>query len=179
METLPDENPLKVEARFYEIVGLFLATTGMGLGSLVLIIAGLQFDSKYSLLYLGAGIFTSPYGLVTTMLVWPAFTRKGKWLYTLTKGPDGQIISRKQSVYYKDIKKIRLGSSSLIRGIFFKDVIIETFQGKRVVIPAYNIIGHFEFNQHVKEYILPYMRKEARVVWQRKFENQDDAKMWQ
>ncbi len=72
-----------------------------------------------------------------------------------------------------------MGRSSFIKGIFFEDIIIDTFQGKRVRIPTYNMIDRSEFNQHVKEYILPYMRKEAQIVWKRKFENQDDAPMWQ
>ncbi|WP_110926230.1 DUF5381 family protein [Bacillus massiliglaciei] len=76
METMPDKSPLKVEALLFLRVWLFLSTAGGIFASLFLIIGGLQFDSKYSLLYLGAGIFTMPYGLLTTMFVWPAFTRE-------------------------------------------------------------------------------------------------------
>lgn len=57
-------------------VWAFAGTAGFGLVGLWLFYEAIKLESKYSLLYLGVGLFGIIYGLITFLMIFPAFTKK-------------------------------------------------------------------------------------------------------
>jgi hypothetical protein len=48
------------------------------------------------------------------------------------------------------------------------DIVIETFDDKKIKIRTYNILDDLAYQVMVDQYIYPYMTENARKVWDRK-----------
>ncbi|KJE33436.1 YfjD family protein [Bacillus licheniformis] len=155
-----------VKSRMSFKVWVFAGTAGFGLIGAWLFYEAIKLESKYSLLYVGVGTFGIIYGLMTFLMVFPAFTKKGNIIFTIIEGEDGRIFSGKKSVLFKDIKSLKMAEHRYSpKSIFLMDILIETRGNGRVRIPTYNILPEPEFYKAVELYILPYMTEEARAEW--------------
>jgi hypothetical protein len=162
-------NTINVESKLNMRIWLFLFTGGTGLACLWMFSEGIKFESNFSLVYIALGLFGMTFGLITFFTVFRSFTKKGNILFSITQGEDGQIISRKKSVYLKDIKVIEM-SHHFYRpsGILFEDLIIRTDRNNLIRIPLYGLLGDFEFNDYVDNYIFPYMTEEGQQIWKKR-----------
>ncbi|QNF27336.1 MULTISPECIES: DUF5381 family protein [Metabacillus] len=143
---------------------MFLATLGFLIACIFLIIHGLKFNSKYSLFYLGGGIILTPFYLYLTLWSLPGFI-PGKVLLTIVQGGNGKIKSKKGTVFIKNIRNIDLVRNPLN---LINDVVVETFDDKKIKIRTYNILDDLGYQMMVDQYIYPYMTENARKVWDRK-----------
>lgn len=147
-------------------VWVFAGTAGLGVVGVWLFYEAIKLESKYSLLYLAVGLFGIIYGLMTFLMVFPAFTKKGNIIFSMIEGEDGRLFSGKKSVLFKDIKSLKMEQHRCSpKGIFFMDIMIETFGNGMVRIPTYNILPEPAFYKAVELYVLPYMTEEARADW--------------
>ncbi|MGN9867116.1 YfjD family protein [Bacillus swezeyi] len=154
---------IEVKSRMFFRVWAFAGTAGIGLVGIWLFFEAVKFESKYSLLYLGAGMLGMIYGLITSLMIFPAFTKRGSVIFSIIEGEDGRLFSGKKSVNIKDIKMGRHRYSP--KGIFFMDVLIQTRANGLVRIPTYNILPEPEFYKAVELHLLQYMTEEARADW--------------
>jgi hypothetical protein len=143
---------------------MFLATVGFLIACFFLIIHGLKFDSKYSLFYLGGGLIFTPIYLYLTLWSLPGFI-PGKILLTIVPGENGTVKSNKGTVYSKNIRNIDLVRNPLN---LINDIVIETFDNKKMKIRTYNLLDDLDYEVIVDKYIYPYMTENARKVWDRK-----------
>ncbi|AGK55704.1 YfjD family protein [Bacillus sp. 1NLA3E] len=163
--------PIQYEVILVLRILLLLATLGMGLASLWMFKGGLTFESSYSLIYIFIGIIGVIWGFTTFLMCFPAFTRKGKVLFTITQGENGQLISRKRTVYLRDIKDIKLDHYLLPpSGLIFQDLMIRTYQNKLIRIPTYNLLFDDVLKYYVENYMLSYMTEEAQQIWKKRFD---------
>ncbi|URM35069.1 YfjD family protein [Cytobacillus firmus] len=147
-------------------VWMFLATVGFLLACIFLIIHGLKFNSKYSFLYLGGGIILSPFYLYITLWSLPGFI-PGKILLKIVPGEHGTVITNKSKVSIKNIRNIDLVRNPLN---LINDIVIETFEDKKVKIRTYNLLDDGDFQVIVDQFIFPYLTDNARQVWDRKID---------
>ncbi|EFV74489.1 hypothetical protein HMPREF1013_05262 [Bacillus sp. 2_A_57_CT2] len=147
-------------------VWMFLATVGFLLACIFLIIHGLKFNSKYSFLYLGGGIVLTPFYLHLTLWSLPGLI-PGRVLLKIVPGDKGTVIAPKGHVLIKNIQKIDLIRNPLN---LINDIVIETFDDKKIKIRTYNLLDDGDFQVIVDQYIFPYMTDNARKVWDRKID---------
>ncbi|WP_243290991.1 DUF5381 family protein [Bacillus sp. FJAT-47783] len=136
-----------------------------GIGSCIFILFnGLKFESNYSLLYIGGGLFLFPIFIYLTLWHLPGF-KPGKVLFTIVPGEEGKIVTKKHTVPIKQIREI-----DLIRNPFnlMMEVVIKTYHNKAIKIKTYNILPQVRFFDTVDLYVFPYMCKEARKAWNKK-----------
>ncbi|WP_226620356.1 YfjD family protein [Cytobacillus firmus] len=145
-------------------VWMFLATVGFLLACIFLIIHGLKFNSKYSFLYLGGGIVFTPFYLHLTFWSLPGLM-PGKVLFKIVPGEKGTVNAKKKTISIGNIRNI-----NLVRNPFnlINDIVIETFNDKKIKIRTYNLLGDLDYEMIVDKYIYPYMTENARKVWDRK-----------
>ncbi len=145
-------------------VWMFFATVGFLIACTFLIIHGLKFDSKYSLFYLGGGLVLTPIYFYLTLWSLPGFI-PGKILLTIVPSENGTVKSNKGTVYIKNIRNI-----DLVRNPFnlINDIVIETFDNKKMKIRTYNLLDDLDYEVIVDKYMYPYMTENARKVWDRK-----------
>jgi hypothetical protein len=171
-------NAIHVKSKLFMRIWMFVATAGSGLVCLWMFLDGLKFESRYSLIYILVGFFGTTFGLITFLSIARIFTRKGRVVFSILPGENGKIISRKQSVYLKDIKNIELKQEFKLnrpRTLFFEDLIIRTSNNKIIRIPTYNLLVDRDFQQNVENYALPFMAKEAQQDWKRRYEKNTPA----
>jgi hypothetical protein len=48
------------------------------------------------------------------------------------------------------------------------DIVIDTFNDKKINIRTYNLLGDLDYEMIVDQYIYPYMTENAKEVWDRK-----------
>ncbi|QNF27337.1 MULTISPECIES: DUF5381 family protein [Metabacillus] len=143
---------------------VFLATLGFLIACFFLIIHGLKFDSKYSILYLGGGFLFTPFYLYLTLWSLPGFI-PGKVLLTIIQGENSTIKSKKGTVLIKNIRNIDLVRNPLN---LINDIVIETFDNNKIKIRTFNLLDDLDYQVVVDQYIYPYMTENARKVWDRK-----------
>ncbi|WP_226670456.1 DUF5381 family protein [Metabacillus litoralis] len=155
---------IKIKGSKFMYGWMILFYLGGLLGCLFLIVEGFSFESNYSLIYLSGGIIFFPIFLYLTLWSLPGFI-PGKTLLTIDQGKKGTIKSKKGKVYFKNIRNI-----DLVRNPFnlINDIIIETFDNRRVKIRTYNLIDELDYQVMVDQYIYPYMTENSRKVWDRK-----------
>jgi hypothetical protein len=150
---------------------LFLGSMGIGLVSIWVYIEGVSFESKYSLYYIGTSLIGIPYGIITFFMAFPAFTKKGRVLFSITSGERGQIISGKKAVYLADIKDIGIKQEFKLyrpRSMFLADLTITTNQNKIIRIPTYNLLFNEVLKYYVENYMLENMTVEAQKIWRKR-----------
>ncbi|MBP3041827.1 DUF5381 family protein, partial [Bacillaceae bacterium Marseille-Q3522] len=98
-----ENNLVKVKSKLLIRMWLFSATGGALIASIWLVSYGFKFVSKYSLIAIFVGLVGIIFGMITFPMAFPAFTRKGRVVLTVTKGEKAKISSLKKSVYIKDI----------------------------------------------------------------------------
>ncbi|UAC49898.1 YfjD family protein [Bacillus aquiflavi] len=160
-----NNDAIKIKGTKFMYVLIFLTTVGSLIACLFLIIHGFKFDSKYSLLYIGAGFIYTPFCLNLTLWHLPGLI-PGKVLFTIVPGENGTVISKKGTVLIKKIRNI-----DMVRNPFnlINYLVVETFDDKKIKISTYNLIlGDTDYQVIVDRYIFPYMTESARKVWDRK-----------
>lgn len=145
-------------------VWMFLATVGFLLACIFLIIHGLKFNSKYSFLYLGGGIVLTPFYLYLTIWSLPGLM-PGKVLFRIFPGEKGTVNAKKDMVSISNIRSINLVRNPLN---LINDIVIDTFNDKKIKIKTYNLLGDLDYEMIVDQYIYPYMTENAKKVWDRK-----------
>ncbi|PLR66643.1 hypothetical protein CYJ36_17635 [Bacillus sp. UMB0893] len=148
-------------------VGMTLFILGGLIACYVLITSGLKFESKYAVLYLAGGLLLSPFFIYETLWALPGFI-PGKTFFVIHQGNQGEITSKKQSVPIKQIRNIEYKRNPIN---LLNEVIIETYQGKKIKLKTYNFVAEVQFFDHIDRYVFPYMTDEARIVWDRKISN--------
>ncbi|UAC49900.1 YfjD family protein [Bacillus aquiflavi] len=159
-----NNDAIKIKGSKFMYVLIFLATVGFLIACLFLIIHGFKFDSKYSLLYIGAGFILTPFYLYITLWSLPGLI-PGKVLFTIVPGENGTVISKKGTILIKNIRNIDMVRNPLN---LINDLVIETFDDKKIKIRTYNLLDDTEYQVIVDRYIFPYMTENARKVWDRK-----------
>nr|WP_299093892.1 DUF5381 family protein [uncultured Metabacillus sp.] len=159
-----DNEEIKIKGSKFMYGWIFLSLIGGIAACLFLITHGLKFDSKYSLFYLGGGIMCMPFFVYITLWHLPALI-PGKILLTIVQGETGTIKSKKGSVLIKNIRNINLIRNPLN---LINDIVIETFDNKKMKIRTYNLIDDLDYEVIVDKYMYPYMTENARKVWDRK-----------
>ncbi|WP_436376805.1 DUF5381 family protein [Cytobacillus sp. BC1816] len=152
-------------SKFYYVL-MFLAAAGFLIACIFLIIHGLKFNSKYSFFYLGGGIIFTPFYLYITLWNLPGFI-PGKVLLKIVPRENGTVISPKGPILIKNIRNIDLIRNPLN---LINDIVIETFDDKKIKIRTYNLLDDGDFQVIVDQYIFPYMTDNARKVWDRKID---------
>ncbi|MGM0779817.1 MAG: DUF5381 family protein [Bacillota bacterium] len=145
-------------------VWIFLATVGFLLACIFLIIHGLKFNSKYSFLYLGGGIVLTPFYLYLTIWSLPGLM-PGRVLFRIFPGEKGTVNAKKDMVSISNIRSINLVRNPLN---LINDIVIDTFNDKKINIRTYNLLGDLDYEMIVDQYIYPYMTENAKEVWDRK-----------
>lgn len=145
-------------------VWIFLATVGFLLACIFLIIHGLKFNSKYSFLYLGGGIVLTPFYLYLTIWSLPGLM-PGRVLFRIFLGEKGTVNAKKDMVSISNIRSINLVRNPLN---LINDIVIDTFNDKKIKIRTYNLLGDLDYEMIVDQYIYPYMTENAKEVWDRK-----------
>ncbi|WHY36630.1 DUF5381 family protein [Cytobacillus firmus] len=145
-------------------VWIFLATVGFLLACIFLIIHGLKFNSKYSFLYLGGGIVLTPFYLYLTIWSLPGLM-PGRVLFRIFPGEKGTVNAKKDMVSISNIRSINLVRNPLN---LINDIVIDTFNDKKIIIRTYNLLGDLDYEMIVDQYIYPYMPENAKEVWDRK-----------
>jgi hypothetical protein len=153
-----------VKASKLMYIWVFLATVGFLAACILLIVHGLKFDSKYSLLYIGGGIIFTPFYLYLTLWHLPGLI-PGKILLSIIPGENGVIRTKKDTVPIINIRNIDLVRNPLN---LINDIVIETFNDKKIKIRTYNLIEDYPYQIIVDQYIYPYLTENAKKVWDRK-----------
>ncbi|MBP3041826.1 YfjD family protein [Bacillaceae bacterium Marseille-Q3522] len=175
MESKNNNQIIQVKAKMLDRIWLFAATGGIFIACAWLFSEGIRFESKYSFFYIFGGLLGIFFGLITIPMAFPAFTRKGKIVLTVTKGEKAKVSSIKKSVYIKDIKDLDMRfHRRSFGGIFFEDILIRTKQNKLVKLRHYNMIGNPQFKELVETHMFPYMTDEAKQNWQKRFYDNKD-----
>ncbi|WHY78040.1 DUF5381 family protein [Neobacillus sp. WH10] len=164
---------IKIKGSKLMYVWMFLATAGFLIACLYMIIHGLKFDSKYSLFYIVGGFIFTPFYLYLTLWHLPGL-RPGKVLLTIVSGENGTVISKKGTVLIRNIRNIHMVRNPLN---LINDIVIETFDDKKIKIRTYNLIGDLHYELIVDKYIFPYMTENARKVWDRKVNLEELSKV--
>ncbi|MGM7721691.1 DUF5381 family protein [Metabacillus sp. Hm71] len=131
-----EENLIKIKGSKFMYVWMALFVLGGLAACLFLIFEGLSFESKYSLFYMFGGIIFFPIFLYLTLWALPGFI-PGKILLTIVQGENGTIKSKKGTVYIKNIRNIDLVRNPLN---LINDLVIETFDNKKIKIRTYNLL---------------------------------------
>ncbi|KEZ53339.1 MULTISPECIES: DUF5381 family protein [Metabacillus] len=128
---------------------------------------GLKFNSSYSLLYLGTGVFLFPF--FANMMFWglPAYI-PGKVIFEIIPGENGIIKSKNKVVPIREINDIEMVRNILT---LYNSIRIKTTDGKNIYIKTYNVIPDYGFFEAIDNYAFPYMNPYAKEVWNRKIEN--------
>jgi hypothetical protein len=142
---------------------MFLATFGGIAACIFLILNGFKLDSKYSFLYLGGGFLLFPIFLYLTFWALPGF-KPGKVLLKLIEGANGSVLTKKCTIPFTDIRTIHFVRNPIN---LINDIVIENFNGRVTKIRTYNLIDDTDFIILVDQYIFPYMREDAKKVWDR------------
>ncbi|MGJ7922743.1 YfjD family protein [Neobacillus sp. LXY-4] len=167
-----DQNIIEVRSRLFHRIWLFLGSVGMAIASVWLFFEGIKFEYRMSLNAIVASFIGLPFGLMTFLWSWRAYTKKGL-LFSIKPGENGQIIYRKGAVNFRDIKEIdEIQEFKLYkpRTMVFSDLTIKTTQNKTIKIPTYNILAAHAFKDNVEKYIYPYMTSEAQQKWKKRYE---------
>ncbi|MTH53696.1 hypothetical protein GKZ89_09800 [Bacillus mangrovi] len=161
---------IPVRSQWILVIWMLIASLGVFLFCIWVMMDALQFDSKYSLIAIMASLIGIIFGLYLFLHALPGFFKKGRVIFEIVTGPDGRIQSQKKSVLLKDIKDITIDRKGFTpRSIFFEDLIIYTQQNKTVKIPTYNMVNDVVFRKQIIEYILPYMSVHAQESYKAKF----------
>ena len=155
---------VNIKGSKFMYVWMFLATAGFLIACFFLIINGFKFDSKYSILYLVGGFIFTPFYLYLTLWHLPGLM-PGKVLLTIVPGENGTVISKKGTVLIRNIRNIDMVRNPLN---FINDIVIETFDDKKMKIRTYNLLDDLDYQIIVDRYIFPNMTENARKVWDRK-----------
>ncbi|TXC82217.1 hypothetical protein FS935_21210 [Metabacillus litoralis] len=155
---------IHIKGSRFMYVWMFLATVGFLIVCSALIINGLKFDSKYSLFYLAGGLVFTPFYLYLTLWSLPGLI-PGKTLLRIVQGENGSIVSKKGTVSITNIRNIDLVRNPLN---LINDIVIETFENKKVKIRTFNILDELDYQVMVDQYIYPYMTENTKKVWDRK-----------
>ncbi len=147
-------------------VWMFLATVGFLLACIFLIIHGLKFNSKYSVLYLGGGLVFTPVMLYLNLWSLPGFI-PGKVLFSIVPRENGTVKANRREVPIKNIRNIDLVRNPLN---LINDIVIETYDDKKVKIRTYNLLDDCDFQIIVDQFIYPYLTENSRKVWDRKID---------
>ncbi|XQY91601.1 DUF5381 family protein [Metabacillus sp. HB246100] len=131
---------------------------------LFLIKQGLLFKSNYSLIYLGGGVVFLPIMMYLTLWILPGFI-PGKVLLSIVSKENGVVKYKNKMLLIKDIRNIDLIRNPLN---LINDIVIESFDGKKLKIRTYNLIDELDYEVMVDKYIYPYMADNAKKVWDRK-----------
>ncbi|MGA5692604.1 DUF5381 family protein [Cytobacillus pseudoceanisediminis] len=91
----------------------------------------------------------------------------GKVLLKIVPSENGTVIAPKGHVLIKNIENIDLIRNPLN---LINDIVIETFDDKKIKIRTYNLLDDGDFQVIVDQYIFPYMTVNARKVWDRKID---------
>ncbi|TXC82218.1 hypothetical protein FS935_21215 [Metabacillus litoralis] len=158
------DETIKIKGSKFMYGWMILFYLGGLLGCLFLIVEGFSFESNYSLIYLSGGIMFFPIFLYLTSWSLPAFI-PGKILLTIVQGKNGTINSKKGTVFISNIRNIDLVRNPLN---LINDIIIETFDSKKIKIRTYNLIDELDYQVMVDQYIFPYMTENTKEVWDRK-----------
>ncbi|WLR41450.1 DUF5381 family protein [Bacillus carboniphilus] len=148
-------------SKFY-YVNVFLFTVGFSIGMLLVIRHGLKFESNLSLLWVTGGVILFPFFLYLTLWCLPGLI-PGRVLFSIK--PEEMIIYKNKKVLMNTIRNV-----DLIRNNFnlINYIIIETFEGKRIRIPTYNILPDIVYLLIIDQYVYPYMTDQSKQVWDRK-----------
>ncbi|MBP3038697.1 YfjD family protein [Bacillaceae bacterium Marseille-Q3522] len=174
-----DNNFVKVKSKFFIRMWGFAATGGALIVGVWLFSEAIKFESKYSLLYIFGGLLGIFWGMITFPMFFPALTKRGRIVLTVTKGEQPKISSLKKSVFIKDIKDMDMMFHRYsLSGIIFEDILIRTNHNKLVKLRHYNMIGFPQFKELVEKHMFPYMTEEAKQNWQKRFyDNKDNYEM--
>jgi len=155
---------VNIKGSKFMYVWMFLATAGFLIACLYMIIHGLKFDSKYSLFYIVGGFVFTPFYLYLTLWHLPGLI-PGKALLTIVPGENGIILLKKGTILIKNIRNIDMVRNPLN---LINDIVIETFDDKKVKIRTYNLLDDLDYQIIVDRYIFPYLTENAGKVWDRK-----------
>ncbi|MEH7355325.1 DUF5381 family protein [Neobacillus drentensis] len=159
-----DNEAIKIKGSKFMYAWMALFVLG-GLGcSIFLILEGFTFEWDFSLFYIFGGIIFFPIFLYLTLWALPGFI-PGKVLFTIVQGENGTILLKKGTILIKNIRNIDMVRNPLN---LINDIVIETFDDKKIKIRTYNLIDDTEYQVIVDQYIFPYMTENARKVWDRK-----------
>ncbi|WP_243290987.1 DUF5381 family protein [Bacillus sp. FJAT-47783] len=137
-----------------------------GIGACLFILHyGLQFESKYSLRYIGGGLSLLPFFIYTTLWYLPSY-KPGKILFTIVMGEDGKIVTKKRNVSIKDIREIDYVYNQIN---LMNDIVIKTYNHKKVKIRTYNLLDDDDFFRCIDNYVYPFMTEEAKMNWDHKY----------
>lgn len=86
-------------------------------------------------------------------------------MFKIISREKGTVISKKGTVLISDIRNINLVRNPLN---LINDIVIETFNDKKIKIRTYNLLGDLDYEMIVDQYIYPYMTENTKKVWDRK-----------
>ncbi|APH06907.1 hypothetical protein A9C19_01375 [Bacillus weihaiensis] len=155
---------LNIKGSKFMYAWMTLVIFGGVFSSLFLIKQGLLFESNYSLIYLGGGVVFLPIMLYLTLWILPGFM-PGKVLLSIVPKENGVVKYKNKMFLIKDIRNIDLIRNPLN---LINDIVIESFDGKKLKIRTYNLIDELDYEVMVDKYIYPYMTDNAKKVWDRK-----------
>ncbi|WP_224773360.1 DUF5381 family protein [Metabacillus idriensis] len=146
---------------YYSMIAVVILGGLVGCASLL--IEGIKFSSVYSLLWLAGGFVFFP--IFFYLFIWclPGFI-PGKVLVSLVEGEDGYVQFQKGNIPFNQIRNIAFVRNPIN---LINDIIIESLDGKITKIRTYNLIDETDFAILVDQYIFPYMREDAKKVWDR------------
>ncbi|WP_224773361.1 DUF5381 family protein [Metabacillus idriensis] len=144
---------------YYGILAAFIL--GGLLGTSYLIFDGLKFSSAFSFLWIVGGFIFFPIYLYLFIWFLPGLI-PGKVLISLFQGNDGYLVTKKGNISFKQIRNIDLVRNPLN---LVNNMVIETFDGRVIKIPTYDLIDDTDFAVIVDKYIFLHLTPEAKQVW--------------
>ncbi|AZB44514.1 hypothetical protein CEF21_20700 [Bacillus sp. FJAT-42376] len=169
MENSYNEQIIPVRSQWRLVIWMLIASLGVFLFCIWIMIDALQFNSKYSLIAIVASLAGIIFGLYLFLHALPGFLKKGRVMFEIVTGSNGRIQSKKKCVLLKDIKDITIDRKGFTpRAIFFEDLIIYTQQDKVIKIPTYNMVNDVVVRKQINDYILPYMSENAQKSYKAK-----------
>ncbi|WP_227551402.1 DUF5381 family protein [Metabacillus sediminilitoris] len=159
-----ENNVIKIKGSKFMYGWMASFVLGGLIGCFFLLIEGFSFESKYSFVYIFGGIVFFPIFLYLTLWSLPGFI-PGKTLLTISDDGNGKIITKKGTVFIENIRNIDLIRNPLN---LINDIVIETFDNKKIKIRTYNLLDDLDYQVIVDKYIFPNMTENARKVWDRK-----------
>jgi len=135
-------------------------------GSIFLIVEGFSFEYDYSIIYIFGGVIFFPIFLYLSIWALPGLI-PGKVLFSIELSDNGLVRANKENVSIKSIRNI-----NLMRNPFnlMNDIVIETFNDKKLKIHTYNLLDDLQYEMIVDQYIYPYVDENAKKVWDRKID---------
>ncbi|AZB44516.1 hypothetical protein CEF21_20710 [Bacillus sp. FJAT-42376] len=172
MQETNKKDIIKIKCNKTNLIFGLAATAGAFIVFGTIFLFAIKFTSLYDIL----GIFGGALGMAFTFYMFinaaPGLFSKNRVIFTIIPGPDGRIESSKQSVLIKHIKDYKIARSGVTpRALFFEDLIIFTYDNKKVKLPTYNLLNYQDLNNDLKKYLLPYMSQEAQTHFQSKVKN--------